>query len=237
MPETLDIRERGAAKDGQPQLSERRLWMQLSVFRGSSDPKAAAHALEKARVEAVLYESVSDPGEIAVLAMSEDPGAFLGVLREVYRGPAFSGLQYQPDASMIGRTYALGHEPDLADWLTQKPRRAVFNPDWPWAVWYPLRRAGAFNSLPPEEQGPILREHGKIGHAFGENDLAHDVRLACFGVDRNDNDFVIGLIGKDLYPLSRCVQDMRRTRQTSQFIQNMGPFFVGRALWRGSASH
>jgi hypothetical protein len=25
---------------------------------------------------------------------------------------------------------------------------------------------------------------------------------------------------------------MRRTRQTSEFMEKMGPFFVGRALWQ-----
>jgi len=79
---------------------------------------------------------------------------------------------------------------------------------------------------------PILREHGKIGHAFGDADYAHDVRLACFGLDKNDNDFVIGLIGSELYPLSACVQAMRKTKQTSQYIQQMGPFFVGKAVWQ-----
>ena len=30
----------------------------------------------------------------------------------------------------------------------------------------------------------ILREHGKIGHGFGDAGLAHDIRLACFGIDQ-----------------------------------------------------
>ena len=50
--------------------------------------------------------------------------------------------------------------------------------------------------------------------AFGAADYAHDVRLACHGLDRDDNDFVIGLIGKDLFPLSALVQAMRKTQQT-----------------------
>ena len=51
--------------------------------------------------------------------------------------------------------------------------------------------------------------------SFGSADLAHDVRLACHGLDKEDNDFVIGLIGKDLFPLSAIVQAMRKTQQTS----------------------
>ena len=43
---------------------------------------------------------------------------------------------------------------------------------------------------------------------------------------------LIGLIGSKLHPLSHVVQSMRGTVQTSQYIQQMGPFFVGRAIGR-----
>jgi chlorite dismutase len=77
-----------------------------------------------------------------------------------------------------------------------------------------------------------MSEHGKIGRAYGEQDLAHDVRLACYGLDAADNEFVIGLIGKDLHPLSHVVESMRRTRQTAEFMQHMGPFFIGHVAAR-----
>ena len=86
----------------------------------------------------------------------------------------------------------------------------MLNPAWTWAVWYPLRRSGRFAQLPAEEQRVILAEHGTIGMSYGAGDFAHDIRLACHGLDKEDNDFVVGLIGKELYPLSRIVQDMRR---------------------------
>ena len=71
--------------------------------------------------------------------------------------------------------------------------------------------------------------------AFGAADYAHDVRLACHGLDRDDNDFVIGLIGKELFPLSAVVQSMRKTQQTSLYLDRLGPFFIGRAIWRAPA--
>ena len=101
-------------------------------------------------------------------------------------------------------------------------------------MWYPLRRNGAFQGLAPQEQRAVLAEHGAIGQAFGKGDLAHDVRLACFGLCPRDNDFVVGLMGKDLMPLSACVQAMRPTRQTAQYMDHIGPFFVGRALWQAA---
>jgi chlorite dismutase len=63
--------------------------------------------------------------------------------------------------------------------------------------------------------------------AYGAQGLAHDIRLACHGLDAGDNEFVIGLVGPTLHPLSHLVQAMRRTRQTSEYIAKMGPFFVG----------
>ena len=135
---------------------------------------------------------------------------------------------------MLGRTYSIGYEPDLRDVLIERPRRTVLNPDWPWAIWYPLRRNGAFAQLPADEQRIILAEHGQLGKAFGSADYAHDIRLASHGLDRDDNDFVIGLIGKDLFPLSAIVQTMRKTQQTALYLDRLGPFFVGRALWQSA---
>jgi chlorite dismutase len=133
---------------------------------------------------------------------------------------------------MLGRTYAIGYEPDLQETLLDRPRRTVLNPAWPWAVWYPLRRSGKFAQLPAEEQRVILAEHGAIGMSFGAGDYAHDVRLACHGLDKSDNDFVVGLVGKELYPLSKIVETMRKTQQTSLYLERLGPFFVGRAIWQ-----
>ena len=97
---------------------------------------------------------------------------------------------------------------------------------------YPLRRSGRFTQLPADEQRTILGEHGAIGMSFGAADYAHDIRLACHGLDKDDNDFVVGLIGKELYPLSAIVQTMRKTQQTSLYLERLGPFFVGRAVWQ-----
>lgn len=233
--ESLDLREQGGVRNGQRQASDRRLFMQLLAFGGCADPAGLRASLESSGVEAVLYEDLNDPRGAALLAWSESPDFFLGRLRALLRQPPWAALEPKTGYSMFGRSYALGHEPDLEDWLLARPRRTVLDRACPWAVWYPLRRTGAFSALTQEEQTAILREHGRIGHAFGEAGHASDVRLACHGLDRNDNDFVIGLVGRELYPLSACVQAMRRTRQTAQFIQSMGPFFVGRVLWQSPA--
>lgn len=230
--EPPDISERGGLKGGVPQRSDERLFMQLLAFGGCPDPKPLAAALAEASVAGVVYEDLNDPKGVAVLALNRDPNFFIDTLRPILGCEPFSRLTPKPELTMFGRTYALGYEPDLDETLFDRPTRTVLNPDWRWAVWYPLRRNGRFAQLPPEEQRVILAEHGAIGMAFGAADFAHDIRLACHGLDKNDNDFVVGLIGKDLYPLSAVVQGMRKTQQTALYLDRLGPFFVGRAIWQ-----
>ena len=69
-----------------------------------------------------------------------------------------------------------------------------------------------------------------IGRAYAQAGYAQDIRLACFGLDPHDNEFVIGLVGPDLYPLSRLVQDMRKTQQTAKYIESLGTIFCGQSL-------
>jgi Chlorite dismutase len=234
MAEKLDLREKGGLRGGQQQTSDQRLFMQLLAFGNVREASDLMRALESAGFGAVLYNDVNDSRGIGLLTWNEHPDWFVTSLRPFLAASPFSELTFKPEFTMLGRTYALGHEPDLEDWLLRKPRRTVLNGESPWAIWYPLRRTGEFSTLPPEEQGPILGEHGRIGHTFGEAGYAQDVRLACFGLDQHDNDFVIGLIGAELFPLSACVQQMRKTRQTSRYIERMGPFFVGKAAWQST---
>lgn len=233
--EPPDLSEKGGLKGGVPQRSDARLFIQLTAFGGCRSAGAVAEhctavSRANAAVDVVVYEDLNDPFGVAVLSVSSDPDVFIDVVRAMLKDGPMADLVLKPEYSMFGRTYALGYEPDLHEVLTERPRRTVLNPDWPWAIWYPLRRSGEFARLSAEEQRTILAEHGQLGMTFGAADYAHDVRLACHGLDRSDNDFVIGLIGKDLFPLSALVQAMRKTQQTSLYLDRLGPFLVGRKL-------
>ena len=235
LPE-VDVREQGGKKDGERQVMDQRLFMQLLVFDCERDPEESAVALTKALGDAgiasVVYEDMNAPRGLGLLTWSDDPAHFVKKVRPLFRRSELASLAPRPDFTMIGRSYASGYEPNLAHWLLERPVEHVTHAEWPWAVWYPLRRSGAFAALERAEQSGILREHASIGMAYGQKDLAHDVRLACHGLDTKDNEFVIGLVGKDLHPLSHLVQAMRATRQTSEYIAQMGPFFVGYARWQ-----
>ena len=221
-------------KDGQPQRSDVRLFMQFLAFGGCSEPRALVDALGSAGLPSVVYLDVNDARGVGLLTFDEDAAFFVDRLRPVLNAEPFRSLVQKPEYTMLGRTYSLGYEPDLADVLQHRPRRHVLNPAWPWAVWYPLRRSGRFAQLPADEQRVILAEHGAIGMSYGVGDYAHDIRLACHGLDKDDNDFIVGLSGKELFPLSSIVQTMRKTQQTSLYLERLGPFFVGRALWQSA---
>lgn len=232
--EPPDLSEKGGLKGGAPQRSDERLFMQLTAFGGCRNTAAAVAYLAAANLPAVLYEDLNDPLGLAVLTLSKSPDHFIEKVRPLVSEGPFSSLELKPQYAMFGRTYSLGYEPDLVDTLIHRPTRTVLNAKWPWAIWYPMRRSGRFAQLPVEEQRGILAEHGAVGMTFGAADYVHDVRLACHGLDRDDNDFIIGLIGKDLFPLSAVVQAMRKTQQTSLYLERLGPFFVGRVVWQSA---
>ena len=232
----VDVWERTKGHNAPVQSMNRRLFMQLMVFDVSAGEvldevlDSMETALSHAGVDAVLYEDMNNPRSVGLLTWSENPEHFVLRVRPALNSKKLSHqLTLKPDFTMIGRTYSTGYEPSLEFWLINRPIETALNQDWRWAVWYPLRRSGAFAQLEPREQGTILREHAEIGRSYGEQDLAHDIRLACHGLDEKDNEFVIGLVGKELHPLSHVVQRMRSTRQTSEYISQMGPFFIGHA--------
>ena len=240
---TIDVNEYGGKRDGVRQTMNRRLFMELVVadISPDADPEAIAKrtvaALQHKRIPGVVYADALSPRGIALLTWGEDPARFVREVRPLFSDPeTLRGALIRPDWAMMGRTYATGHEPDLEHVLLRRSVDNVLNEAYPWHVWYPLRRSGAFARLPPHEQGQILREHAQIGMAYGQQELAHDIRLACHGLDPRDNEFVIGLVGHDLHPLSHLVQTMRKTKQTSEYIVQMGPFFVGHVVGRSAGA-
>ncbi len=235
--EEVDVAEHGRTAEGETTSLDRRLYMQLHAFGAVRETATLAGALEAAGVEGVLYEDVNDPEGVALLTLSESPETFVTDVRSFLHEPPFAALERKPDLTMLGRTYALGYEEDLEETLVERPRRRVLDPELRWAIWYPLRRSGSFEQLSRKEQNAILMEHGGVGTAFGRAGLGYDIRLACHGLDRSDNDFVVGLLGPELHPLSIIVQRMRKTRQTSLHLERLGPFFVGRVAWRARLSH
>lgn len=228
----LDLSEKGRPRNGEPQSLGRRLYVQLLVFDGCRDSRPLAGFLDARGIHGALYEDLNDPTGIGLLTFDEDPGYFLDTVRPLMAGDAFAALRFREEFTMLGRTHSLGWEADLEEAILTRPKSRLCSPELPWAVWYPLRRSGAFEELTEKEQRAVLAEHGGVGQSFGKAGVAHDIRLSCHGMSKDDNDFVIGLLGAELCPLAAVVQRMRKTRQTSRYLARLGSFFVGRAVWQ-----
>lgn len=225
----LDLSEKGSGGES----LDRRLFVQFLGF-GGVDPaleSSLTRDLESSSLTAILYSDINDHGGVGLLTMSETPDFFVTELRRFLSSSSFAGLVPKPEYTMLGRTYSLGYEKDLERTLISGPIQKILDPELVWGIWYPLRRAKVFETLASEEQRAVLGEHGKIGFQFGDGGYAKDIRLASHGLDKNDNDFVIGILGRELHPLSALVERMRKTQQTSKYLESLGPFFVGKKLF------
>ncbi len=232
VPVEPDVLEHGRSPEGMEIHSDRRLFMQLLAFRGCQDPSEPIAFVRDSGWDAVVYQDASDPWGIALLLLDTDPIAFVDRFAPALRVSPFARLVPRPEMTLFARSYSIGYESDLERTLVDRPRERALSPQWPWAVWYPLRRTGEFAKLSRRDKMKILGEHGTIGRAWGDAGHAHDIRLACFGMDPNDNDFTVALVGAELRSLSKIVEVMRGTVQTSTYIERLGPFFVGRALYQ-----
>ena len=67
MRDKLDLTEKGGPRNGQPQVLDRRLFMQLLAFGGAHDVSQLAQAIESAGFDGVLYKDLNDPYGVALL--------------------------------------------------------------------------------------------------------------------------------------------------------------------------
>ena len=73
----IDVNELGAERDGQRQVLNKRLFMQLQVYGGCHDPERLAAELRACGLDGVLYQDINDPAGVGILGMSEDPAFFV----------------------------------------------------------------------------------------------------------------------------------------------------------------
>jgi len=232
----LDLSEKG--RRGKEVISlDRRLFMKFTAFTGVEAPSAAVAALEASGLTAAVYADANDPYGIGIMVAAEDPEIFVTTLRTIFHTQPFTHFIHKAEFDMLGRSYSIGYEPDLEDTLINRPLGKLIDPRNQWVVWYPLQRAKNFYVLPEEKQKRILGEHGTLAKRYGSGGHATDIRLACHGLDKVDNDFIVGLLGPRLHPLSAVVQEMRRTEQTSQYLDRLGPFFIGKVIWQSKTAH
>jgi hypothetical protein len=191
LPE-IDVREWGGKRDGERQVLDRRTFFQLMAFdvvhgQTLAGIQALASMLSEQRIASVLYQEASAPMTIALLTWSEDPAHFVERVLPIVDRPE---LVQRREYTMLGRTYSLGHEPDLEHACSAAPWSTASTQAGTGTSGIRSGASGAFEKLEKHDQGIILKEHAMIGMAYGKKGLAHDVRLACHGLDAGDNEFV-----------------------------------------------
>jgi len=173
--EKPDIDEHGAGD----QVSTTRLFMQLVAFGECTDTGAVVEAVKAAGIPAVVYEDMNDARGVALLTWSPDPAFFVTTLRGLLQSEPFASLWPKQDLTMIGRSYTLGHEPDVKQWLFDRPINTATNADEKWAVWYPLRRAGAFEKLEPGNWIAQNAASSAVGKLVIQFAARQGLRCAC----------------------------------------------------------
>src|SRR6187455_3615098 len=98
--EPPDLSEKGGLRDGEPQRSDDRLFMQLLAFGGCTDAAAVANHLERSGVEGAVYADVNDPRGIAVLTFTRTPATFVEQVRPALNGGPCADLTLKPEYAM-----------------------------------------------------------------------------------------------------------------------------------------
>ena len=89
-------------KDGQPQRSDTRLFMQFLAFGGCPDAGPLTETVAKAGIAGVLYQDVNDPRGVALLTFDQDPAFFVDRVRPIVNAGPFAHGFSQPPRSNVG---------------------------------------------------------------------------------------------------------------------------------------
>src|SRR5262245_61793881 len=109
---TIDVNEYGGKKEGVKQAMNRRLFMQLLVFRVptgsqpvSGGPNSAPDAvgaellamLRARKIAGVVYADAMDPRSVGLLTWSEDPAIFVRDVRPLFTEGSLSRVELRDD--------------------------------------------------------------------------------------------------------------------------------------------
>jgi hypothetical protein len=108
----------------------------------------------------------------------------------------------------------------------------VLHAEQRWATWYPIRNKPEWGTLDKAKKTAAQKEHGAVAKEFVDSDKVSYVRLSCNGLDPEDNDHIFGLTAGSLEDISLLQEAMRGTSQIANYVDKIGPVFVGRKVWQ-----
>jgi chlorite dismutase len=210
-------------------MSDNTLFVQLQVFdiEPAAGPRAIVSALSRRlrekRIDGVIYGDANDHRGIGLLTWASDPAAILENVHALLGGKRFSALTPRPGWVMFGRVSGESAEglPDV-----------VLHAEQRWATWYPMRNKAEWGTLDQAKKAAAQKEHGAVAKEFVDSDKVSYVRLSCNGLDPEDNDHIFGLTATSLEDISLLQEAMRGTSQIANYVDKIGPVFVGRKVWQ-----
>jgi chlorite dismutase len=213
-------------------MSDNTLFLQLQIFdiEPAAGPRAMVSALSRRlrekRIDGVIYGDANDHRGIGLLTWAADPGDILDNVHALLGGKRFSALTPRPGWVMFGRVSgdAAANTPEV-----------LLNGDRNWAAWYPVRNKAEWALLDDAAQAKVHKAHGTVAKSFTDDGRVAYVRLACHGIDPEDNDQIFGLTAGSLMDISLLQEAMRGTAQVATHVSKMGPVFVGRKIWQNPA--
>ena len=191
-------------------------------------------ALESAGLASVLYEDVNDPTGVALLTLSRRRRRSSPSTAAFLQSSLFAELTPKPNSRCSAAPTRSATSRISRRRSSTGPRRRVLDPALPWAIWYPLRRAGSFEQLSARAgHHPHGARRDRDGVRPRRPRLRHPARVPW---PRSRRQRLRDRPARaELHPLSIIVQRMRKTKQTSLHLERLGPFFVGRVAYQGAA--
>jgi len=146
----------------------------------------------------------------------------------VFKGYTAQQLEEQYNA----RAAVPGHEKMFEEWRLRSAdfrRQSECELDIPYAS---SERGTLDLFLPQQANAPVhIFIHGGYWRAMDKSDFSF---LARSLVERG---VLVGIVNYGRCPtvsMDDIVQQMRGTRQTARYMASLGPFFIGRVLWRSA---
>jgi len=211
-------------------MSDNTLFLQLQVFdiEPAAGPRAMVSALSRRlrekRIDGVIYGDANDHRGIGLLTWATNPGDILDNVHALLGGKRFSALTPRPGWVMFGR---VGSDQPYGTTV-----ETLLNGSQSWAVWYPVRNKPEWGSLDAGSQQSVHDEHIEAAKSFIAEGRVSYARLACHGLDPEDNDYISYMAAADLGDISSLAEAIRGTAQVSTHTDKMGPVFVGRKIWQ-----
>ena len=207
--------------------------MKFTAFGGCADPQAAVAALAEDGVEGALYVDANDPQGIGLIVAAEDPGLLRDDAARAVQPPAVRGVHAQarvrharPHVLDRLRARSRGHAVHEAARQDAEPREPLGR------VVSAAARRRSFRRCRPIISAASWPSTARSRNATAPAGMPPTCASRATASTRTTTTSSSACSARTCIRLSAVVQEMRKTEQTAQYLDSLGPFFVGKAVWQ-----